>query len=115
MKIVSYIGRIYNDARGIQDIDRKIFAVDSLGRETEIPERQNLVNHSPTGFCWGYHGSGPAQAALAILAHQYTSTEGKAEGERLALEHYQAFKSIVIANLPQDQDFEIPAPYVVRK
>lgn len=24
-------------------------------------------NHSPTGFSWGYGGSGPAQLALAIL------------------------------------------------
>jgi hypothetical protein len=26
-------------------------------------------NHSPDGFEWGYHGSGPAQLALAILLH----------------------------------------------
>ena len=28
----------------------------------------DLFNHSPTGFEWGYRGSGPAQLALAILA-----------------------------------------------
>ena len=28
---------------------------------------QQLYNHSPTGFEWGYGGSGPAQLALAIL------------------------------------------------
>ena len=33
--------------------------------------RLDLWNHSPTGFEWGYGGSGPAQLALAILAdHQ---------------------------------------------
>lgn len=26
-----------------------------------------LCNHSPTGFNWGYGGSGPAQLALALL------------------------------------------------
>lgn len=26
-----------------------------------------VVNHSPTGFNWGYMGSGPAQLALALL------------------------------------------------
>lgn len=30
-----------------------------------LPLRTDLCNHSPTGFCWGYHGSGPAQLALA--------------------------------------------------
>lgn len=28
---------------------------------------QNLYNHSPDGFNWGYGGSGPAQLALALL------------------------------------------------
>lgn len=35
---------------------------------TEIEARLDLANHSPTGFEWGYGGSGPAQSALAILA-----------------------------------------------
>ena len=30
--------------------------------------RLDLWNHSPTGFEWGYGGSGPAQLALALLA-----------------------------------------------
>lgn len=30
--------------------------------------RLDLRNHSPTGFAWGYNGSGPAQLALALLA-----------------------------------------------
>lgn len=29
-------------------------------------ESQNIRNHSPEGFNWGYSGSGPAQLALAI-------------------------------------------------
>jgi len=29
--------------------------------------RLDEVNHSPTGFAWGYGGSGPAQLAYAIL------------------------------------------------
>ena len=43
-----------------------------------------LRNHSPTGFAWGYGGSGPAQLALALLLH-ITDKE-------MALEHYQSFK-----------------------
>ena len=111
MKIIKYIGRIYDDARGIRDIDRKIFAVYEDGHEESIPERQDLVNHSPTGFCWGYGGSGPAQAALAMLAHYFANVNGgKEKGDRLALTFYQGFKSTIISRLPMDQDFEIGPP-----
>jgi len=57
----------------------------------EIPERHSLPmrldlrNHSPTGFAWGYGGSGPAQLALALLVDAVGDTE-------LALAHYQDFK-----------------------
>ena len=33
-----------------------------------LPTRLDRRNHSPTGFEWGYNGSGPAQLALALLA-----------------------------------------------
>jgi hypothetical protein len=38
------------------------------GRARPLPLRLDLDNHSPTGFEWGYRGSGPAQLALALLA-----------------------------------------------
>lgn len=44
-----------------------------------------LRQHSPTGFAWGYGGSGPAQTALAILLDV-------TEDADLALEFYQRFK-----------------------
>jgi len=59
-----------------------------------------VSDHSPTGFCWGYHGSGPSQLALALLLNF-----GAKKNEALAW--YQDFKREVIANLP-DTDFEIP-------
>src|SRR5262245_1194599 len=34
----------------------------------DLPARLDLRSHSPTGFEWGYGGSGPAQLALALLA-----------------------------------------------
>lgn len=48
-----------------------------------------LRNHSPTGFEWGYAGSGPAQLSLAILLHFTGDKE-------IALGHYQRFKREVI-------------------
>jgi hypothetical protein len=56
--------------------------------------RLDLRNHDPTGFEWGYCGSGPAQLALAILAHH-------CESEDEALDLYQRFKWAVIAELPR--------------
>jgi len=55
--------------------------------------RFDLWNHSPTGFEWGYAGSGPAQLALAILADHCGKTDE-------ALNLYQRFKWSVIAELP---------------
>lgn len=55
--------------------------------------RLDLWNHSPTGFEWGYAGSGPAQLALAILADHFSDDEK-------ALNFYQRFKWAVVAELP---------------
>jgi Family of unknown function (DUF6166) len=56
--------------------------------------RLDLWNHSPTGFEWGYGGSGPAQLAVAILADYL----GK-DNEAVLL--HQEFKRVVIAQLPR--------------
>ena len=56
---------------------------------------QQLHNHSPAGFEWGYCGSGPAQLALAMLL-DFTGDE------EVALNNYQAFKSQFIAPLSQE-------------
>lgn len=37
------------------------------GVELDLAESLKVWNHSPSGFAWGYSGSGPAQLALAIL------------------------------------------------
>ena len=54
--------------------------------------RRDLWNHSPSGFEWGYSGSGPAQLALAILADCL--------GDDEAWEWYQDFNASVVAGLP---------------
>ena len=56
--------------------------------------RRDLWNHSPSGFEWGYCGSGPAQLALAILADHCGDDEQ-------ALNFYQRFKWKVVAELPR--------------
>lgn len=61
------------------------------------PKRSNEVhNHSPDGFNWGFGGSGPAQLALAIML--------KLKDE---FDDYQEFKNKVIALIPMNKDFDI--------
>lgn len=64
-----------------------------------LDPRHDLRNHSPTGFNWGYGGSGPAQFALALLADCLT--------DKLALANYQQFKFEVIGNVAQSERFVI--------
>jgi hypothetical protein len=62
--------------------------LDADGRVVDrhlLPPRLDLRNHSPTGFEWGYGGSGPAQLALALCAHALGD-------DRRALEVYQHYK-----------------------
>jgi hypothetical protein len=56
--------------------------------------RLDLWNHSPSGFEWGYCGSGPAQLALALLADHLAD-------DRQALDLYQRFKWAVVTELPR--------------
>ncbi len=58
-----------------------------------LDPRLELCNHSPTGFEWGYAGSGPAQLALALLADCLGD-------DQEAVEWHQDFKSAVVAGLP---------------
>lgn len=73
-------------------IDREGTALVSKNGEELSPARsQEVWNHSPTGFHWGYHGSGPAQLALALLLEEIPRWR--------ALALYQDFKREVIAKL----------------
>jgi hypothetical protein len=58
------------------------------------PLPRRLVYHSPTGFEWGYGGSGPADLALNILALVVSPKEAN----RL----HQDFKFAQIATMPHD-------------
>lgn len=71
---------------------RQGFAVIVTVDGRQLNPRLDLWNHSPTGFEWGYCGSGPAQLALAILADHCPNDEQ-------ALNFHQRFKWAVIAEL----------------
>jgi len=69
----------------------------ATGNSSVVPERHQLPlqlevrNHSPTGFAWGYGGSGPAQLALALLVDALGDAD-------LAIAHYQEFKREHVTN-----------------
>jgi len=71
---------------------RVILKRDSQGRPIVQGVQHVIVRHSPTGFEWGYGGSGPADLALNILCQCMPVSE--------ALKHYQRFKWEVIARIP---------------
>lgn len=69
-----------------------------------LTSRNDLINHSPDGFEWGYAGSGPAQLALAVLADCI--------GDELAMQYYQRFKDAVITNLDREANWEMTSNQV---
>ena len=87
------------------DIFGYAFVVAGDGRSTPLDPRLDLRNHSPTGFAWGYAGSGPAQFALAILCHALGD-------DARALRLYQRFKAAAIQPFSQHDRFEMSAARV---
>lgn len=75
---------------------RQVFVNDQL---LEPEQSLRLRRHSPDGFAWGYTGSAPAQLALALLLQWLPIP--------LAQSIYQTFKTLYIAPIPQDKDFDI--------
>jgi uncharacterized protein DUF6166 len=75
------------------------------GNAHKLCKLLDLDKHSPTGFNWGYGGSGPAQLALAILA-DCLGDDG------LAVRLHQPFKWAVIARLAQNADWHLDEDFV---
>lgn len=71
-----------------------VIVVGSRG-ERALDPRIDLRNHSPSGYEWGYAGSGPAQLALALLADAL-------HDDALAVKLYQRFKFRHVVNFPRD-------------
>ena len=67
------------------------------GRPLSPARSLKVFNHSPTGFSWGYGGSGPTQLAMAILLRYLPARE--------AVHLHQPFKWKFIASLP----FRLPS------
>ena len=66
-----------------------------------LPLYLEWANHSPTGFEWGYYGSGPSQLAYAILHHYFTAMDGLTDEEAYekAQDIYMRFKQDAISTI----------------
>jgi hypothetical protein len=103
----TYIGKRTAE-NGVVEVAR----YDIRGRKKTRTLR-HIPFHSPLGFGWGYHGSGPADLALAILVdylQEHPPRKGWLAGEKFArwaadsraLRHHQYFKRDVIAKLADE-------------
>jgi len=80
-----------------------------------LDPRLSIVNHSPTGFAWGYWGSGPAQLSFALIADALVSSIEEKHPELRASvltrarnpALYQTFKQQVVGTWPREEPFEI--------
>jgi hypothetical protein len=83
------------DLEGKPMTSKCIVTVESKGRKRLLSPRLDIRRHSPTGFEWGYGGSGPAQLALALVADCCGATS--------AVPHiYQKVKAVIVSRLPHD-------------
>lgn len=102
--------RVCPDVRFLREIagpTRSRLRVHNAATMRGVPR---VVHHSPTGIEWGYGGSGPADAALSVLAYclpvgcdgeePVTLFEGQCS--TLAWDMHQAFKWARIAKLPYE-------------
>ena len=102
MNCKTYIGTPHRDS-----ISGQSLVSFSDGRKSEpLPLRLDLFNHSPTGFSWGYTGSGPAQLALALLADALGDDD-------LAVRLHQDFKFKVVACWPEGERWWITADQIM--
>jgi len=97
MKTYTLQHRINSDGRGTTA--ECVVHTTDWGTEVLSPDlSQQLYNHSPDGFEFGFGGSGPAQLALAILQdHCRTHRDAYPNPDQTALELHQDFKWHFIA------------------
>ena len=76
----------------------------SAGKSEPLPLYLDECNKSPTGFEWGYEGSGPAQLAYALIRHAMATRGARTsdEAREIAMETFQEFKRRQVARWSQE-------------
>lgn len=88
----------YRDNNGTAHVD----VLDLIETGVITSSLNHVVRHSPTGFEWGYHGSGPSELARCILLDM-------GYPEQKVDMVYQEFKRWRIAEYDQQQGWELHA------
>jgi hypothetical protein len=104
---------------GTRTADGVTVAVTLIDRRqrTRVRPLRHIPVHSPAGFDWGYHGSGPADLALAVLVdhlHERPPRRGWLAGTRFsrwaadsrAFRHHQLFKREIVAQFAEEWELE---------
>ncbi len=92
----TYFGRPERTARGGFVVD----VVTGSKRVRPLNPRNDLWDHSPDGFAWGYAGSGPAQLALALAADVLGD-------DARAVRIHQELKFALVARWDQDRPWSV--------
>jgi hypothetical protein len=89
----------WNGERTSLQDDNKVTISQDRELRANLPLYLDEVNHSPTGFEWGYYGSGPSQLAYAILRSYFEVVEklDVPTSVRRAKAHYTRFKQEFVA------------------
>lgn len=87
--------KIYFGWRTKEGCCAKVYDSDKGSILRDLDPRLDLRSHSPTGFEWGYPGSGPAQLALALLADA-------CDDDDVAREFLQGFQREVVQHLARE-------------
>lgn len=85
------VGRGVSHYSGLRTPDGATVVTRPDGSPLPLAPSLALRNHSPTGFEWGYLGSGPAQLALALLLDHASGDVARATA------HYQDFKEQIVS------------------
>lgn len=104
---LSEIHGTYDDEKNVYE--GKIYRQEYVfcnGKRFDHKPSLRIVSHSPTGFSWGYCGSGSGQLALAILLHETGQV-------KYAIEKHHEFMRQVIAKFNKDKEFRLTSEEVL--
>ncbi|MDP9484728.1 MAG: hypothetical protein M3Q49_02860 [Actinomycetota bacterium] len=96
--------------RRVPDFEGGLNTADELMQKVQTNVPWSVIRHSPSGFEWGYGGSGPADFALNILNRFETpGTDGEEPeacfdgvASRTAMVLHQEFKEDFLAGMPEE-------------
>jgi len=91
--------------RPLADQHKVIMKINGSEFGGNLPLYLDEENHSPTGFEWGYLGSGPSQLAYAILRSYFVLVEKESISRAIsrAKGHHARFKQDFVAKWRGDE------------